>query len=149
MVSAASAATGASEVPAADDRDRAVGRGQRAEGHRAGDQVDLGVGQRLADDVERLGGEAGREDRALGVLVVERPEDGDHLVGCLAGAVDDFGVAGARRAVDVHARETEVGDPGVLLFHGPEPTGHPEDRCHCRCSGVGCGVGSHRAQGST
>ena len=42
------------------------------------------------------------------MLLVQRPQDRDDLVGRLAGAVHDLGVAGARRAVDVDAGEAEV-----------------------------------------
>ena len=70
-------------------------------------------GRAGTDDVERLRGEPGGEHRALGVLLVQGAQDRDDLVGRLAGAVHDLGVAGARRAVQVHAREAEVLGPLV------------------------------------
>ena len=65
------------------------------------------------DDVEGLGRQAGGEHGALGVLLVQRAEDRDDLVGGLARAVHDLRVAGACCSVDVDAGEAEVLDPGV------------------------------------
>ena len=112
-VSAASAATGASEVPAlitatSPRRDR-----QRTQGHGARHLVDDGVGQLGADEVRRLGGEPGREHGPFGVPLVQRAEDPDDLLGRLAGAVDDLRVAGSRRPVDVDPGVAEVGGARV------------------------------------
>ena len=47
---------------------------------------------------------------AVGVLLVQRSQDAQHLLRGLAGAVDDLGVAGAGGAVEVDAGVAEVGD---------------------------------------
>ena len=76
-------------------------------------------GSARGDHVEGLVGEPGGEHGAVGVPLVQGAQDRDDLLGGLAGAVDDLGVAGARRAVDVDAGEAEVGDAGVGLVHAP------------------------------
>ena len=107
-VSAASAATGASRGAGRDDGHRAARLRQRAQRHRPGDRVDVGLGQRRRHLGERLLGEPGGEHRALGVPLVEGAQDRDDLAGRLAGAVHHLGVAGPPRAVDVDAREPQI-----------------------------------------
>ena len=101
----------------ADDRDRAARLRERPERHRAGDEVGGGVGQRARHHVEGLGVEAGGQHGAVGVPLVQGAQDRDHLVGRLAGAVDDLGIAGPRGAVEVDAGEAEVAHTGVGLVH--------------------------------
>ena len=126
--------------PGTDHRDGALGLGYRAERGRTGDEVDVGV--ELPDGVQRRVAEPGGEDRAVGVLRVERAQDGDHLVGGLPGAVDHLGVAGAGGAVEVDPGEAQVFGAGVVahpanLSPATSTAVHRPARCHCRRSGVG------------
>ena len=119
-VSIASAVTGASEVPAATTVTSPARLGHRPEDGGPGDLVDDGVRQSVAHRVLRIGGEPGRENRPVGVPVVQPTEDPDHLLGRLAGAVHHLRVAGTTRAVDV--------EPGVAQVVGAAVVSHGSRR---------------------
>ena len=96
---AASAATGVSPPPAHEHADPAHRLGHRADGggHRGGVHGRVRVvlaGQRD----ERLGGGAQHQRRAVGVLAAGLAHQGEDLLGAAAGAPDDVGLDGARRA---------------------------------------------------
>ena len=114
-VSAASAATGASEVPADTTvtRPRAVGSGPTVTHRATGSRTASGTAASTASEacsVSRVASTA-----RSGCAVVQRAEDLDDLLGGLAGAVDHLGVTGARGAVGVEAGVPQVVDASRML----------------------------------
>ena len=115
-MSTASAATGPSEVPALTTATVPRGSGSGPRVTARASRCELGALE-VADRRDRLVGEPGGQHGAVGVLGVQRAQDRDQLRGRLPGAVHHLGVAGAGRAVEVHAGEAQVSGPVVLLVH--------------------------------
>ena len=90
------------------DADPTGGRRQLAEHAGARDLVDVGGRELRGDGGQRSVGEPGGQRRPLTVGLAQRAEQVDDLLGRLAGAVDDLGVAGAGGAVGVEPGEPEV-----------------------------------------
>ena len=123
-VSAASAATGPSEVPAATHahgarRGPAAAR-RRPCGPTASTARPGARPPRAADAV--LGVSRVASTARSGCAACSVREQVDGLLGCLARAVDDLGVAGPLGAVGVHPREAEVGETRVGRGHEPHPS---------------------------
>ncbi len=119
-VSAASAATGASLVPAETTTTWpcATGSGPSVTARATG--CDDGVRVGGHDGVERRLGEPGREHGAVRVREVEAAEDLDDLLRSLALAVDDLRVTGAGGAVGVETSEAEVDGLAPVAGHAIE-----------------------------
>ena len=116
-VSAASAATGASEVPALTIATVPRGSGSGPSVTARATRSVAASGSARATTSRASGIEAGGQDGAVGVPLVQGAQDRDHLVGRLAGAVDDLGITGPGGAVEVDAGEAEVTHTGVGLVH--------------------------------
>ena len=108
-MSAASAATGASEVPADTTATvpRGTGSGPRVTARATSSTTASGSASSTAST--RLVGEPGGQHGPVRVRGVQGAEDLDDLLRGLAGAVHDLGVAGAGRAVGVEPRVSPSG----------------------------------------
>jgi len=95
--------------PRADHGDQAARRRHRSQRHGAGDVVDCGLGNLGAHDRPGLVGQPGGEHGPVRMTVVQGAQDPDDLLGGLALAVDDLGIARPRGPVDVDARVPQVG----------------------------------------
>ena len=110
----------------ADDRDRA--RAAAGSGPSVAARATRSTSAPIAGDrVHGLVGEPGGEHRPVGVLLVQRGQDRDDLLGRLAGAVHDLGVARARGAVEV--------DPGEAQVLGARVVGHLRNLSPARTRG--------------
>src|SRR5262249_24094631 len=111
IVAAHSCTTGRSDVPAATTATSPrKGRGGPRAAHPPANGIGLHPRQARLARPQRVPGQPGGQDLALGVSVVKSEDGGHHLVARFPRAVHDLGVAGPGRPVEVQAREPEVSD---------------------------------------
>ncbi len=126
-VTAASAATGPSLVPAATTQTRPRGSGsgpiqaQRATSSTVAPSPYSARMAATASSASRVG-----ERHVVRVGRAQRGQQGHHLGRCLARSVDDLGIAGPARAVGVQPRESQIGEAwitaGVRVAHAVDPS---------------------------